>query len=252
MYDALPPDMLSNLAIAISISTVTAVLLLAQALALDKSNLSLIVSTSQQRSYYDGQMMNTTTTNTNNNSNNTMVLSSSEGATFDGSNNNSKTNNTNYFSSSGIGGGTSSQKRRNKGKGGVGSDAFSTWNMSLGGSSSDNLHSGNTVRSGGGIHSSDTTTTTTTTRYYDVFQYELGHFSQSTVLRNLSTIQMICITLVSLCCVYRFLTNLNFLALSVALFANVLAAFAISGMYFNTNWVISLKVLSLGFCPQFK
>jgi len=83
--------------------------------------------------------------------------------------------------------------------------------------------SGNTVR-GGGIHSD-----TTTTRYYDVFQYELGHFSQSTVLRNLSTIQMICITLVSVCCVYRFLTNLNFLALSVVVFANVLAAFAISG-----------------------
>jgi len=52
VYDALPHDFLSNLTISLSIATVTALLLWAQALALDKSNLSLPIPKQTSSTYY--------------------------------------------------------------------------------------------------------------------------------------------------------------------------------------------------------
>lgn len=52
VYDALPHDFLSNLTISLSIATVTALLLWAQALALDKSYLSLPIPKQTSSTYY--------------------------------------------------------------------------------------------------------------------------------------------------------------------------------------------------------
>jgi hypothetical protein len=121
-----------------------------------------------------------------------------------------KLNSHNQITSSGGGAG-GSNKRRNKGKG--------SWGDSCG--NSDNvIHSSN-----GNLNNSDKYTRA----MHDIFQYELCHFSQSTVLVIITKIQILCITFVSIVCAYRFFTSLNFLAASVTLFGNVVAGFAMSG-----------------------
>jgi len=95
----------------------------------------------------------------------------------------------------------------------------------LGRSTAANGSTTGTYGSNGNLNNSDKYTRA----MHDIFQYELCHFSQSTVLVIITKIQTLCITFVSIVCAYRFLTSLNFLAASVTLFGNVVAGFAMSG-----------------------
>jgi hypothetical protein len=198
VYDALPHDFLSNLTISLSIATVTALLLWAQALALDKSYLSLPIPKQTSSTYYTDVYGSNTTMGT------SLLSSGGNDSAIN------KLNSHNQITSSGGGAG-GSNKRRNKGKGSGGDFCGSSDNV---------IHSSN-----GNLNNSDKYTRA----MHDIFQYELCHFSQSTVLVIITKIQILCIIFVSIVCAYRFLTSLNFLAASVTLFGNVVAVFAMSG-----------------------
>ena len=175
MFDALPFDRVSTLTIALSVTVVTILLLLAQAVVLDKSHLSTIGyqhAGNQDVFPQHGKPSHQT---------------------------------------------TGGAKHRHKGK------ASET----------------NTTSQLGSLSSLDSRTADADLRTMQlIFQYELGHTSQSTVLVILTKVQLICVAVIFFLCCFRLFMHWNFLAMSVALFANVLSAFAVSCLTDTTEFEI--------------